>query len=98
MYVLVDTFNRVSRDHQILVFVFSLFYPRLNQTNIVSLVFRLTDKNNPVISPRVSNLYHTAIWFDFGAVYKQNLSEPGVNRCEFFVYLTLGDFLPIPKR
>ena len=75
LYVLVHTFNRVTGNHQILVFILALFLSCKNLLDIVSLMLRLARNYRPIDSLLVYDFDQSSIGLDSGVFDEQNLSQ-----------------------
>ncbi len=79
LYVLMYAFNRVSCDHQILVFIFALLLSGKNLLNIVSLMLRLTRKYRSIISVLVDDFNQSTVRPNTRVVNEQNLSKISID-------------------
>ena len=95
--VLVRPFNGIPCGHQILIALLSDEFACLYVLNILALMFRLRNKNNPPTAMIIPNLYNPAVRFDAGIRKKKSLSKFTIYFLQSIVYLPLSDTLPMAK-
>ena len=95
--VLVRPFNGIPCSHQVLIAPLSDEFASLYIFNILALMFRLRNKNNPPIAMIVSDLYDPAVRLDTGIRKKESLAKLTIYFFQGLVYLPLTDTLPMTK-
>ena len=95
--VLVRPFNDIPCSHQILIAPLSDEFASLYIFNILALMLRFRNKNNPPITMIISNLYNTAVRLDTGIRKKESLAKFTIYLLQSLVYLPLTDTLPMTE-